>query len=134
MKLTKLAMVALVAVSSLPGVLHAQKSIATGVYTEEQAKRGQDTFETICSECHKMEWYQSAEFQEHWGYGELYWVYDFIRTRMPYEQPGTLAPQTYRDVVAYILKLRGFKAGTFELPKTDDGWMQLVFPTPPPRD
>ena len=132
MKATKLAMLALIALPALPGALHAQKSVAVGVYTEEQAKRGQDTFETICSECHKAEWFAEAEFKQHWAYGELFWVYDFIRTNMPYENGGTLAPQTYRDVMAYILKLRGYKAGTYELPTNDDGWMQIVFPPDPP--
>jgi mono/diheme cytochrome c family protein len=131
MKATNVAMLALLALPALPGALQAQKSIAVGVYTEEQAKRGQDTFETICSECHKREWFAGDEFKEHWAYGELFWVYDFVRRNMPYEAAGTLAPQTYRDVVAYILKLRGFKAGTYELPTTDEGWMQLVFPPDP---
>jgi mono/diheme cytochrome c family protein len=130
MRGTKLAMLALLALPAMADPLHAQKSVAVGVYTEEQAKRGQDTFETICAECHKQEWFAGDEFKAHWAYGEVFWVYDFVRKNMPYEAAGTLAPQAYRDVVAYILKLRGFKAGSYELPTTDDGWMQLVFPEP----
>ena len=109
----------------------AGKTVRDGVYTEAQAKRGQAEFEAICAMCHRAEWFGGPEFKEHWGYGELYWVYDFIRTNMPYEQGGTLPKQTYIDVLAYILKLQGYKAGTYDLPTTDEGFLAITFPKAP---
>ena len=106
------------------------KTVRDGVYTEEQAKRGQAEFQAICANCHRAEWFGGPEFKEHWGWGELYWVYDFIRTNMPYEQGGTLPRQTYIDVLAYILKLNGYPAGTYELPRNDEGFLAITFPKP----
>jgi S-disulfanyl-L-cysteine oxidoreductase SoxD len=105
-------------------------SVATGVYTEEQAKRGQGIVETVCSTCHQPSWFGGPEWKEHWGFGEVFWVYDFVRTYMPYGRPGSLSANEYRSVVAYMLKNAGFKAGTTELPRTDAELMQIVFPTP----
>jgi hypothetical protein len=64
------------------------------------------------------------------GIREVFWVYDFIRSNMPYGQPGSLSLTEYRAVVAYMLKNAGFKAGTTELPRTDEELMKMVFPTP----
>jgi S-disulfanyl-L-cysteine oxidoreductase SoxD len=115
-----------------PAAPAVQISVETGVYTEDQAKKGAATVELICSTCHQPKWFGGPEWKEHWGFGEVYWVYDFIRKNMPYGQPGTLSNQEYRDVVAYMLKNAGYKAGTTELPRTDEGMMGIVFPTPNP--
>jgi cytochrome c len=130
----RLAFAAVLVSLALPVGASAQaagKTVRDGVYTEAQAKRGQAEFEAICAMCHRAEWFGGPEFKEHWGYGELYWVYDFIRTNMPYEQGGTLPKQTYIDVLAYILKLQGYKAGTYDLPTTDEGFLAITFPKAP---
>jgi cytochrome c len=134
MSVNKLAFAAVLLSLSIPAAATAQapsKTVADGVYTEAQAKKGQAEFEAICAMCHRKEWFAGPEFKEHWGYGELYWVYDFIRTNMPYEMGGSLPKQTYIDVLAYILKLQGYKAGTYDLPTTDEGFLALTFPKQP---
>src|SRR5262249_31538707 len=40
---------------------------------------------------------------------------EFVSTYMPNGSPGSLSEDTYRDVVALILKSNGFPAGTTEL-------------------
>ena len=134
MSVNKLAFAALLLSLALPAVGAAQtptKTVADGVYTQAQANRGKAEFEAICAMCHRKEWFGGPEFKEHWGYGELFWVYDFIRTNMPYEQGGTLPKQTYIDVLAYILSLNGYKAGTYDLPTTDEGFLAITFPKKP---
>lgn len=42
--------------------------------------------------------------------------YSLVSATMPYDGPGTLPPQQYADVVAYILSLNDFPAGDTELP------------------
>jgi mono/diheme cytochrome c family protein len=106
------------------------RSVLEGVYSEAQAKRGQVEFEANCSTCHRAEWFGGPEFKEHWGWGEIFWVYDFARKNMPYDQPGTLPRQSYLDVVAYILKLNGYPEGPSDLPSSDDALMGIQFPTP----
>jgi len=105
-----------------------KRSVTDGVYTTAEADRGQAAFEATCSVCHRAEWFGGPEFREHWGWGELFWVYDFVRTNMPYERGGELPPQTYRDLIAYVLKLNGYPAGQVELPRNDEGWMEIAFP------
>ncbi|MCH7475336.1 MAG: hypothetical protein IIA27_11765 [Gemmatimonadetes bacterium] len=39
----------------------------------------------------------------------------FVTSAMPQEEPGTLRPQEYLDVVAYILQANGYPAGDREL-------------------
>jgi hypothetical protein len=109
-----------------------QVSVLSGVYTEAQAKNGQATVENICSACHQPTWFGGEEWKQHWAYGEVFWVYDFIRTNMPYGQPGSLGLKAYREVIAYMLKNAGYPAGPNELPTTDEGMMGIVFPTPNP--
>jgi hypothetical protein len=38
-----------------------------------------------------------------------------MSTTMPEDNPGSLKPQQYADVVAYFLKLNGYPAGKTEL-------------------
>ncbi len=37
---------------------------------------------------------------------------------MPEDDPGSLRPQTYADVIAYILRLNDYASGTTELAPT----------------
>lgn len=121
-------LLALIFPSSVAAQDAPKRSIMTGVYTEEQAERGRREFESVCASCHRAEWFGSEEFREHWAWGELFWLWDYVRTTMPYEQGGSLPAQTYRDVIAYILKLNEFPVGTTELPRTDEEMMAITFP------
>ncbi|PYR26171.1 MAG: hypothetical protein DMF92_19000, partial [Acidobacteria bacterium] len=49
-----LAVVGLTAAAPVHSVLRAQQSrtVLDGVYTEEQAKRGEPTYSTTCASCH----------------------------------------------------------------------------------
>ena len=42
-----------------------------------------------------------------------------MRTTMPEDNPGTLKPQQYADILSFFLKLNGFAAGEAELTGTD---------------
>src|SRR5262249_32691483 len=58
-----------------------------------------------------------GRFMEKWGRGnhnvdELYYI---TRTTMPYGAGGTLSNQQYIDIIAYILKVNGYRAGAGEL-------------------
>jgi hypothetical protein len=43
-------------------------------------------------------------------------LFYIIRTLMPYGQPATLSKQGYIDIIAYILMVNGYPAGTQPLP------------------
>jgi S-disulfanyl-L-cysteine oxidoreductase SoxD len=84
---------------------------SVGLYSEVQAKRGQEVFTAICSECHEIEDLTNEDFRMNWDGTTLYELFDNIRTTMPDENPGTLTPQQYIDVTAYVLQLNKLPAG-----------------------
>ena len=105
-------LVAAVALLSLAAVQPAfaqegeQLTTLDGVYTEEQAQRGAEVNEQICRECHDDEEFIGA-FIRSWAGASVAALYDDIYSLMPEDQPGSLPPQQYADVIAYILQLNG---------------------------
>lgn len=107
---------------TLPALLQAQhatgtmpRSTQSGVYTAEQASRGEDTYATLCTGCHTAATHTGAAFQ-HWDGHSLADLFGYISTRMPKNEPGSLAPEQYVDVMAYLLKLNQMPVGKAELP------------------
>jgi hypothetical protein len=45
---------------------------------------------------------------------------------MPPNAPGSYSPETYADLMAYILKTGGYKAGSAELPADVDALYNLI--------
>lgn len=101
---------------------------ASGIYTEAQAERGRAVYRKYCTYCHHDDLLGgedlevvppaliAATFEERW-YGKP--VAEFFRaiaTTMPWQGKG-LTPAEYADVVSYILKKNGYKAGSRELPE-----------------
>ena len=91
------------------------RSTQSGVYTAEQAARGEDTYATLCTGCHTAATHTGTAFQ-HWDGHSLADLFGYISTRMPKNEPGSLAPEQYVDVMAYLLKLNQMPVGRAELP------------------
>ncbi len=85
-----------------------------GVYTAEQAARGAEITESVCRECHEDEEFVGA-FIRSWAGASVASLYDDIYSLMPEDQPGSLPPQQYADLIAYILQLNGLPPGEIEL-------------------
>jgi mono/diheme cytochrome c family protein len=108
------------------GVGAAAQSTSTrsGVYTDEQAKRGEVISNKLCTSCHGPELsggeagptLVGLEFTGNWNNLTVLDFYDRVHTTMPADAPGTLTPQQASDVIAYILKLNKYPAGKSELP------------------
>jgi mono/diheme cytochrome c family protein len=94
-------------------------TILDGVYTEEQAQRGAEVIEQVCRECHEDEEFVGA-FIRSWAGASVAALYDDIYSLMPEDQPGSLPPQQYADVIAYILQLNGLPPGDVELATARD--------------
>jgi mono/diheme cytochrome c family protein len=99
------------------------RSVWDGVYTKEQAKRGQATYGEVCLKCHgeSLSGGEAApamageEFRKNWNgktAGDLFGV---MRKTMPSDDPGNLSSREYSDLVAYILSVNEFPAGQKEL-------------------
>lgn len=92
-----------------------KRSTQSGVYTAEQAARGQDVYATLCTGCHTAATHTGVAFQ-HWDGHALSDLFGYMSTNMPKNEPGSLAPEQYADVLAYMLKLNQMPAGKVELP------------------
>ena len=98
-------------------------SVASGVYTADQAKRGQAVYVDACSKCHLDDLSGGAnspplvgdDFLAGWKGKTVGVLFDEVRMTMPFDSPGTLTPEQYADVIAYILSANKYPAGDKEL-------------------
>ena len=104
-------------------VLGAQDKASAGVYTAEQAARGEAIYKEQCAECHgdnlegsgPMPPLAGMDFLTNWNGKSLGDLYEKISTTMPATAPGTLMPAQVADVMAHILKAGKFPAGSTAL-------------------
>ena len=87
----------------------------SGVFTDEQANRGKQTFYSSCLSCHALSEQSGAAFDQHWKDHPLSDLYTYVITQMPQNDPGSMDANTTADVVAFLLKLNAMPAGTKEL-------------------
>jgi mono/diheme cytochrome c family protein len=100
-------------------------SVWDGVYTEEQATRGQAVYVETCANCHgpalegadMTPALTGATFSSNWNDLSLGDLFERIRISMPMDRPGTLPRQQNADVIAYMLKANRWPAGAVELPR-----------------
>jgi len=85
-----------------------------GVFSEEQATRGEDVFWNICAECHFEEDF-GGPFIQSWVGASVKDLVDEIVATMPEDNPGGLPAEQYVDVVAYMFKINGMPTGEDEL-------------------
>jgi S-disulfanyl-L-cysteine oxidoreductase SoxD len=107
----------------------AQTDIFGGVYTEEQATRGGEVYQSYCAFCHGEDLAGSEmgpilrgnSFLEFWEGLSLSDLLNVIQTSMPQDNPGGLQAQEYVDVLAYILQKAEYPTGSAELPADGSG-------------
>jgi mono/diheme cytochrome c family protein len=92
------------------------KTTRSGVYSREQADRGQGVYFGMCKSCHTPESHTAAAFTVKWNGKPLSALYEYIRDQMPKNEPGSLSAEEYADVLAYVLKLNRMPAGSADLP------------------
>lgn len=93
----------------------ASERTASGSFTEDQAVKGETAFRSFCASCHTVEDHTNDKFRHDWFGRTVYDLYKMLRTTMPDDNPGGLSDDEYTRVIAYILKLNGFKPGTDSL-------------------
>jgi mono/diheme cytochrome c family protein len=109
----------------LAAVIFAQGTVMDGVFTSAQATQGQRTFERVCASCHDTGEFSGGRFQFTWVGLTTADLYETIATLMPEGDPGSLSPQEYAAVVAYLLQLNDYPTGVAPLP-TDEMVLQTV--------
>jgi mono/diheme cytochrome c family protein len=109
------------------------RSTLAGAYTEAQARRGRDTYQRHCTECHVSAAITGVVFQRAWSGRTLFDYYELIRTTMPNDNPGKLSRGQYADVVAYLLKLSGMPPGNDPVPSDAAALRTIRIESPPAR-
>lgn len=83
----------------------------SGFYSVAQASRGRALFRRTCVECHSASEFRDSTFRRTWRGKTVADLYRDIAWSMPDDNPGGLPPQTYVDVIAYILQMNDFPSG-----------------------
>jgi len=116
-------------------------SVLDGVYTDAQAKRGEKVYTENCGTCHGPKLtgtdtggptLTGADFINGWKDMSLGALLNKVNMDMPSNAPGTLTPEQYADVLAYVLSVNKYPAGQKELP-TDAVVLKPVKMAPPPK-
>jgi len=110
------------------GVSQGQRSVWDGVFTEEQAKRGQARYKEACASCHgeMLEGGESApplaggDFMANWNTLSVGDLFDRTRTTMPQNKPGSLNREANAEIMAFILGANQFPAGKEPLPQSSE--------------
>jgi mono/diheme cytochrome c family protein len=94
-----------------------------GVFTEDQAGRGQKIYAVSCAPCHKTDLLgdsgtpalAGADFFSRFNASSVDDLVKTIRASMPQDAPDSLGTPAYVDLVGYLLKANGGPAGAAEL-------------------
>src|SRR2546421_23810 len=113
----------------------AAHSVWDGVYTEEQARRGETLYHDKCALCHgdKLTGGESAPpltggaFVSNWNGLTLDILFERIRVSMPSDNPARVGRQPKADILAYMLTMNSFPSGKAELPPKAELLKDILF-------
>lgn len=114
-----------------------RKTVWDGVYTADQATRGQALYKTHCGYCHRDDLIGGGSeagapalkgpiFTIRWRDQPIADMFVTIGTTMPQNKPDTLTPQVVIDIVSFLLKSNNMPPGNAELPADLDA-LKTVF-------
>ena len=119
-------------------VLGAQGKASAGVYTAEQATRGEAVYKEQCAACHgdnlegsgPMPPLAGKDFLANWSGKTLGDLYEKTQTTMPATAPGTLSPDQAADIVAFLLSKDNFPTGAAALVGKTEPLAQIKIEAP----
>ena len=109
------------------------RSVWEGVYTAEQAKRGQSVYAKECASCHGADLtggesappLAGAGFLSNWTGQTVGDLFDRTRKSMPENNPGKLSAAQNADVLAYLFSVNRFPEGKTEMDKQTEALKQI---------
>lgn len=115
----------------------APQTVWDGVYTREQAERGQKLYRQECGRCHgdDLGGIESAPaltgstFAATWDGVPLSDLLERMRVSMPQDKPASLSRMQNADILAYMLQVSGFPAGEKPLAGQAAALSQITFRT-----
>ena len=128
------AFAALISLLAAGGMAQApSRSVWEGVYTNDQAKRGQQLYGQYCGSCHgdtlgggeSAPALAGAEFLSNWNGLTVGDLFERMRTSMPQDKPGKLSREQNADILAHMLRANEFPAGSVELNRTAEMLKQI---------
>ncbi len=119
------------------------RSVNQGIYSDDQAKRGETVYKESCASCHGDKLggalgppLTGNDFIANWNKDPLSELFNKIRNTMPQDNPGKLNGAQTADILAYILQTSKFPAGRAELRADEGALKEITWPAgnaPQPR-
>jgi ankyrin repeat protein len=114
------------------------KTIWDGVFTDDQAGRGQKVYAVSCAPCHKTDLLGDSgtpalagmDFFSRFNGSSVDDLVKTIRASMPQDAPDSLGTPAYVDLVGYMLKVNGGPAGAAELSQDSAALKQIRITNP----
>ena len=124
------------------GVFAAQSdntSVWDGVFTSDQAARGEDAYAQECAPCHLDDLLgdgiapalTGAGFDFRWSDLSVGDMFASIRATMPQGAPASLSVETYVAIISYLLQENGLPAGDRELPPDESSLSSIIIHAEP---
>ncbi len=120
---------------SLALALQTGQTLNDGIYTDQQAMRGQALYQKRCSTCHGVDLagrtgppLTGDDFLSNWDTQPLLELANKILKTMPKDDTAPLTPQETTDLLAYILQAGKFPSGRAELVLNEAALKGLTFP------
>jgi mono/diheme cytochrome c family protein len=116
------------------------KSIRDGVFTAEQAARGQVAYTGPCDRCHGYKLDGASDdpdmlpappvagpkFLRKWNGRPLAALFEYVRVTMPTNNPGYLSDAEVADILAYMLSVSEVPTGAEPLPSDREALASIV--------
>ncbi|GGI77043.1 hypothetical protein GCM10007973_12350 [Polymorphobacter multimanifer] len=111
------------------------QTVWDGVYTAEQAARGEAAYAQRCGTCHggqlngtgEAPALVGGEFISHYNELSVGDLFDRVRTTMPMDNPQSLDREEYADILAFLLKANSFPAGETALDRRSEMLAMIEF-------
>jgi len=113
-----------------------KRSVWDGVYSEDQARRGETQYGRNCESCHgadlsgnpvmeipALAW---EGFAAQWNDRTVKELFDTVKRSMPKDNPNGLNARAYVDVIAYLLQANKFPSGAKDLSLNTEALGQIV--------
>lgn len=111
------------------------RTVNDGVYTEQQAARGQALYGARCASCHGQNLagrvgppVAGTDFLAEWSGKPLLELFDKVRLTMPKDDSDRLSAAQAADVLAYMFQYGKIPAGRTDLPTDAAALKQLTLP------
>ena len=99
-----------------------------GIYNKAQAKSGKKLYKKHCLSCHEKGYFEPVFLA--WQGESAGTLYEVMSAAMPESSPGSLSPDEYADIFAYVLKEIGYPSSTATLDPDSEAFSKIIIRPP----